>query len=81
MSIQRVEFRLIQMECCGHLLCWVNPRYPTYCPQCGKFVYNDIRGWVTFKDINATLRIEGLSNVKFRSIAGEKVLPPKLFQE
>jgi hypothetical protein len=24
------HFRLIQMPCCGQLLCWVNPRLPNY---------------------------------------------------
>ncbi len=37
------HFRLIQMPCCGQLLCWVNPRIPNYCPECGKFVYADIK--------------------------------------
>jgi hypothetical protein len=32
---ERVVFRLIQTPCCGHLLCWVNPRLPIYCPECG----------------------------------------------
>ena len=56
-SIQNVEFRLINMECCGHLLCWVNPRFPTYCPGCGKMCYPAVRGWVTFKDDGATLQL------------------------
>ena len=30
------HFRLIRMPCCSHLLCWVNPRLPNYCPECGK---------------------------------------------
>jgi len=52
----RIEFRLLSMECCHTLLCWVNPRYPTYCPQCGTMCYPAVRGWVTYKDSNATLR-------------------------
>src|SRR5262245_26836305 len=28
-----VHFRLIQMPCCGQMLCWVNPRLPNYCPE------------------------------------------------
>jgi hypothetical protein len=32
-----IKFRLFHMPCCGHLLCWVNPRNPSYCPECGKF--------------------------------------------
>lgn len=56
-SHQRVEFRLVHMPCCGQLLCWVNPRRPNYCPECGKpFV-----SWgeaVKFKDSNAVLTID-----------------------
>jgi hypothetical protein len=43
------------MECCGHLLCWVNPRLPSYCPECGKFVYPRVRSWVTLRDDDAAL--------------------------
>lgn len=34
-----IVFKLLQMPCCGHQLCWVNPRWPTYCPECGTLVY------------------------------------------
>lgn len=54
--LQRVEFRLIQMPCCLTLLCWVNPRFPMYCPECGKFIYSEVKGGVLEKDINATLK-------------------------
>lgn len=33
---ERVVFRLVQMPCCGQLLCWINPRRPNFCPECGK---------------------------------------------
>jgi hypothetical protein len=33
---ERVEFRLIAMPCCGFQLCWVNPRLPNHCPECGE---------------------------------------------
>lgn len=33
---ERVKFRLIHTPCCGTLLCWVNPRLPTFCPECGE---------------------------------------------
>jgi len=56
-SSQRIQFRLFFMECCGHLLCWVNPRFPSYCPQCGKSVYPQCKGWVTDRDDNAVLKI------------------------
>lgn len=34
---EMVPFKLYHMPCCGHLLCWVNPRPPSYCPECGQF--------------------------------------------
>lgn len=41
---ERVEFKLYRMPCCGHLLCWVNPRKPTFCPQCGEQVFLSLTG-------------------------------------
>lgn len=35
-----VQFRLLRMPCCGILICWVNPRRPMYCPECGKNVFS-----------------------------------------
>jgi hypothetical protein len=55
--VERVEFRLIHMECCDHLLCWVNPRLPSYCPSCGKLCYPKVRGWALQHDGAATLTI------------------------
>ncbi len=43
MAKERIHFRLIQTPCCNHLLCWVNPRLPTYCPECGRFIYRQLR--------------------------------------
>ena len=40
---EKIHFRLIQMPCCHHLLCWVNPRLPNYCPECGAFVYAKLK--------------------------------------
>lgn len=39
----RAHFRLIEMPCCRQLLCWVNPRLPNYCPECGKFVFASLK--------------------------------------
>lgn len=36
---ERVHFRYMHMPCCGQQLCWVNPRLPNFCPECGKSVY------------------------------------------
>lgn len=52
---ETVPFRLIQTPCCGALLCWVNPRLPNFCPECGKGVYSEIRGCVLMADTTATL--------------------------
>lgn len=52
---ERVPFRLLIMGCCGHQLCWVNPRLPSYCPECGKTVYPAVKSWITFEDNAAFL--------------------------
>lgn len=36
---ERIKFRLIQCPECGHQMCWVNPRLPNYCPECGKKIF------------------------------------------
>ena len=59
LSNQRVQFRLLQMPCCNTLICWVNPRRPNWCPECGKGViyhYSRERWTETYSD--AWLRIE-----------------------
>ena len=38
---QEVQFRLLRMPCCGTLICWVNPRRPMYCPECGTGVFHN----------------------------------------
>lgn len=40
---ETVHFRLFNMPCCGQLLCWVNPRLPNHCPECGKKVLVQLR--------------------------------------
>lgn len=40
---ERVKFRLIHTPCCGTLLCWVNPRLPTHCPECGVPILGKLR--------------------------------------
>lgn len=52
---QRVPFRLLQCPECGAMLCWVNPRLPNYCPECGEHVYSKIRGCVMANDDDAML--------------------------
>lgn len=55
MTTEKVPFRLIQMPCCGHLFCNVNHRLPSFCPCCGTFVFDRVRGGVLVLDENATL--------------------------
>jgi hypothetical protein len=38
-----VKFRLLRMPCCGQQLCWVNPRLPNYCPECGRRIFPQIK--------------------------------------
>ncbi len=40
---ERVKFRLIYTPCCATLLCWVNPRLPNYCPECGSTILAKLR--------------------------------------
>lgn len=42
-TTEYVKFRLFNMPCCGQLLCWVNPRLPNYCPECGKHVFTQLK--------------------------------------
>lgn len=41
--MELVKFRLFRMPCCDHLLCWLNPRLPTYCPECGKLIFHEMK--------------------------------------
>jgi ribosomal protein S27E len=36
---EKVPFRLIECPECHITLCWVNPRLPNYCPECGKHIF------------------------------------------
>lgn len=52
---ERIPLRVLAMECCGHVLCYVNPRLPNYCPECGQHCQPAVRGWVTFIDEDAQI--------------------------
>lgn len=57
------HFRLIYTSCCGHLLCWVNPRLPNYCPECGKKCLVQLRtdpSYIRHSDSKAELRVHDL---------------------
>lgn len=55
---ERVKFRLIKMPCCGTELCWVNPRFPIFCPECGTKIFLTVKQCVVFSDDEAVLTLE-----------------------
>jgi len=57
-SYEKVKFKLIQTPCCGHLLCWVNPRYPSYCPCCGVNIFAEVKRHVMHSDDEAILELD-----------------------
>jgi hypothetical protein len=70
---ERVPFRLFNMPCCGFLCCWVNPRYPTHCPECGKHVLTQLRSGehTPVVDNDAWLRVHASLSI------GKAYLPAK----
>lgn len=52
---ERVHFRFLKMPCCGFLYCNVNPRLPSYCPECGKNVIRQLNASIRISDPNAEL--------------------------
>lgn len=34
-----VMLRVLHCPNCGTLIYWINPRFPNYCPECGKHIY------------------------------------------
>jgi len=59
LTTEFIKFKLIQMPCCGHLLCWVNPRFPSYCPECGKRTLGKfgLQGCILINDEDAQLKV------------------------
>lgn len=56
---ERVPFRQLQCPACMHLLCWVNPRLPSYCPECGQSIIARLKaGEGILETRDAWLRIE-----------------------
>ena len=53
---ERVDFRMILMPCCQHMFCNVNSRWPSYCPNCGQFVFDKVKSCAVIHDSNATLK-------------------------
>jgi len=58
---ERVPFRLFHMPCCARLLCWVQRRYPDYCPNCGEHVTLKLQSgeFTRMIDDNAWLKRSG----------------------
>lgn len=54
---ERVPFRFLSCPECRHQICWINPRLPTYCPECGKRVNWKER--VMMRDDDAVLTTKG----------------------
>lgn len=60
---EKVHFRLLACPECNHQVCWVNPRLPSYCPDCGKHIYARLRTGVSVLiDCPAWLRYENLQH-------------------
>jgi DNA-directed RNA polymerase subunit RPC12/RpoP len=57
---QGIHFQLFQMPCCGQLLCWVNPRLPNHCPECGTHVLVQLKSGehTRVNDYHAVLRMD-----------------------
>jgi hypothetical protein len=40
-------------------LCWVNPRLPNYCQECGKYIFRDLKfGGTLLEAKNAWLEVD-----------------------
>jgi hypothetical protein len=65
-SHERVPFRHLHMPCCNIILCWVNPRRPMYCPECGARIFNHFPNskWME-QYSNAWLEIEEPMKAEF----------------
>lgn len=61
MGRERIQFRLLQTPCCIGLLCWVNPRLPNFCPECGARIYAKLKTGehTRFEDDHAWIHYKG----------------------
>jgi hypothetical protein len=59
-TTEQIHFRLFEMPCCGQMLCWVNPRLPSFCPECSNRVLLDLKSgeYTRISDKEATLRMD-----------------------
>ena len=66
---EKVLFTLIQTPCCHTLLCWVNPRMPNYCPECGKRIMLKKRGsHIIHQDDDARLRVKPYFDTELNAV-------------
>jgi hypothetical protein len=73
-SNEKVPFRLIQMPCCHILICWVNPRRPNYCPECGKFIFRSFdKGTWERTYSEAWLRIMDYEKANYRPTLTDEI--------
>lgn len=54
-SYERVPFRFLSCPDCAHQICWINPRLPSYCPECGVDFRGRIKQRVMMSDDEAVL--------------------------
>ena len=62
MANERIHFRYIICPECKHNMCWVNPRLPSYCPECGRHIMPAVRSSIYVSDPNAELRYDANAN-------------------
>lgn len=55
---ERVPFRLIVTPCCNTQLCYVNPRLPNYCSECGARILATVRECIVVSDPDAFLTVD-----------------------
>jgi hypothetical protein len=60
---ERVPFRFLSCPHCKHQICWINPRLPNYCPECGKDVTTTIKERVFMRDDNAILTVHNVQQL------------------
>lgn len=53
---ERVHFRVMICPLCSFVMCWVNPRFPNYCSECGEHIYPQIKSCVTVDDNDSWLK-------------------------
>ena len=55
----RGYFRYIECPECSVRLCWVNPRLPNYCPECGKHIFLKLKfGGLVVEGKNVWIEME-----------------------